>query len=54
MPALANRRVGSSYGMVEDDGTNVWFFERKKRKNSSLILAEDQVAVLFVPDIARR
>ena len=35
MPALANSKVGSSYGMVEDDGKNIWFLDLKYLKNSS-------------------
>ena len=42
MPALAKSRVGSSYGMVDEEGTKEWFFSRKKLKNSLRTLAEDQ------------
>ena len=34
MPALAKRSVGSSYGIVLDEGTNVCCFDLKKSKNA--------------------
>jgi large subunit ribosomal protein L34 len=42
IPAFANKRVGSSKGIVGDEGANTWFFERKKVKNSSLTRLADQ------------
>ena len=42
IPAFANRRVGSSKGIVGDEGANTCFFERKKVKNSSLTRLADQ------------
>ena len=34
--------MGSSKGIVGDEGVNTWFFERKKAKNSSLTRLADQ------------
>lgn len=42
MPALANKRVGSSKGIVGEEGTKTWFFEAKKSKNCCLTLGADQ------------
>ncbi len=45
IPALANSSVGSSYGMVDDEGTYVWFLDLKKLKNSSRTLLAAHVDV---------
>lgn len=33
IPAFANSKVGSSYGIVEEEGTRVWSLAAKKSKN---------------------
>lgn len=42
MPAFAKSSVGSSKGMVGDDGQKTWFFWRKKSKNCWRMLGADQ------------
>ena len=52
IPALAKSNVGSSNGIVGDDATKVWSFERKKLKYSSRTLAADHGPFGVVVDIS--
>jgi len=51
IPEFENSNVGSSKGIVEEEGTRTWFLLRKKSKNCCRTRGAVQGPVYFVVDI---